>query len=78
MLERKSVKAPHVPASKQHSGTPGVTFRRDRKSKPWRARIQVDKKTYYLGCFETEAEAAKVAKDAYIQIYGREPRVHKK
>ena len=74
MLGKKNTKVPHIPRSKRHSGTAGVTFRKDRKAKPWRARIQVDNKTYYLGCFATEAEAAEVARAAYMQIYGREPR----
>ena len=62
-----------MPSSKFHSSTPGVTFRKDRPKTPWRCRIQVDKVTYYLGCYETEAEAAEVAVQAYQRIYGQQP-----
>lgn len=77
-LERRGGRVPTLPPSKFHSKSPGVTFRKDRKTKPWRARIQVGNETYYLGCYATEKEAAKVAADAYEKIYGRAPRKQSK
>ena len=55
-------------AGKFHSEVPGVTFRKDRaNSKPWRARVQVAGKPYYLGHFATREEAEAVARQAYGQ-----------
>lgn len=53
-------------AGKIHSEVPGVTFRKDRaNSKPWRVRVQVDNKPYYLGHYATKEEAESVAREAY-------------
>ena len=37
----------------------GVSLNKDRKSKPWLARISIDGKSKYLGTYATEEEAAR-------------------
>ena len=38
-------------------GTGSVYFRKDKKSKPWCASMNTGRKTEYIGCFQTRAEA---------------------
>ena len=38
-------------------GTGSIYFRKDKKTKPWCASINSDRKTEYIGCFATRAEA---------------------
>ena len=38
-------------------GTGSIYFRKDKKKKPWCASINCDRKTEYIGCFETRADA---------------------
>ncbi len=47
----------------------GVTWR-DRKIKPWQAKIRVDGERIHLGSFETEEEAAEAYKQAAAQYHG--------
>lgn len=46
---------------KIYSAVVGVTYRKDRKKKPWRVRIGVNGKVYYLGHYATREEAEAVA-----------------
>ena len=60
--------AQYAGPSKFHSSVVGVTFRKDRaNSKPWRTRIQVGGKAYYLGHHATREEAEAVALAAYAK-----------
>lgn len=47
----------------------GVTWR-DRKSKPWQAKIRVNGIRYHLGSFVTEEEAAEAYRQACIEHHG--------
>lgn len=56
-----------LPQSNNTSGTSGVIFRKD--TRRWQARIKLNGKTTYLGCFikKSEAiEARRKAEDAYL------------
>lgn len=48
----------------------GVTYRLDRKIKPWQAQIQVNGAKKHLGFFSTSEEAAGAYKQAAIQYHG--------
>lgn len=50
----------------------GVRLRSDRpnSTKPWLARIMVDRKPKFLGCFETKALAEQAYQDASRQYFG--------
>lgn len=47
------------------------------RKKPWRAMININKKAKFLGCFETETEAAKAYNDAAIQHHGAFAKLNK-
>lgn len=47
----------------------GVTWR-DRKEKPWQAKIRVNGDRLHLGSFATEEEAAKAYREACIRYHG--------
>lgn len=53
-----------VSIKKQSSRHIGVYFYKNKSNKPWTAQIVVNGKNNYLGCFATEAEAAKAYSDA--------------
>jgi len=47
----------------QFNQTKAKGYSWDKKSRKWRAKIQIDGKTHYLGCFDTEEEA----REAYLE-----------
>lgn len=47
----------------------GVTWR-DRKEKPWQARIRVDGERIHLGSFATMEEAAEAYREACVKFHG--------
>lgn len=48
----------------------GTTFDKGRRRNPWKARIKVNGKDLYLGCFASEIDAAKAYNVAAIKHYG--------
>ena len=48
----------------------GVSFREDRKSRPWRAQISFKRKGIHLGYFETAEEAARAYDVKCIELFG--------
>jgi hypothetical protein len=52
------------------SGYKGVRYRRGYKSRPWEARIRVNKRLLSLGAFSTKEEAAKSYNEAAVKYFG--------
>lgn len=59
------------PKSSNLSKTTGVCYKKTLKR--WIARIQVEGREVYLGCFKTEDEAAQARIDAEYEFWGRLP-----
>jgi len=56
--------------AKTYSSYKGVSKYKDRKSKPWHAQIKKDGKSYYLGTFATDTEAAIVYNKKAKELFG--------
>lgn len=52
----------------------GCYFVKSRKNKPWRVKIQKDKKIYQLGYFSTLEEASNIYKEKYLELFGEYPK----
>lgn len=54
----------------------GVSFRKEKKSKQWTGYISYQKKSYFLGYFNTEKEAAKAYDKKAKELYGEDARLN--
>ena len=55
----------------------GIRKKNDRfRNKPWQATIKKDYKTYYLGYYETEIEAAEAYNKMAVELYGEFARIN--
>lgn len=52
------------------SGYKGVTFRKDRKAKPWQARIRKDRQCVHLGFFVDPQSAHSAYREAALRLFG--------